>query len=244
MNRLLPFAVLSTSLAIAAQTDQRTWKWQQEIPIVTPGLIRLEVPPQTQNVCQPTLADLRVISPDGTEIPYLIDSPMRAAQSSCVAADFKADLAGGKTVLEARNPTQEAVTAVTLTTPGRNFLKSLQVEAAGADGVWQIVNPSDVVFHDPSDVARLTIPIPAKPWARIRVSLDDQRTLPVPFTGMKLTLAIQEPPTVSQPVSISQPLEKGAETTLEIDLGAANLMLAELRLQIADAVFMRHCTLA
>lgn len=244
MNRLFLCAILAHSIAVAAPPDQRTWKWQQELPVATPGLLRLELPPQTLDVCQPDLADLRVISPDGAETPYLLDTPPRVAQSTCAATEFKAVLAAGQTILEASNPSHEAVVAVTLITPARDFLKSLKIEAANADGNWQTLNASDVIFHDPCDVGRLTVPVTSRSWKRLRVTIDDQRTLPIPFTGMTLTLAAQHPPAVSHPVSIKQIREQGTDTIIELDLGAANLMLGHLSLQITDAVFMRHCSLA
>lgn len=244
MKRTLLLLALVASMAHAAETDRRTWKWQQEFTIGSPGMTRLDLDPLVLDASQPSLGDLRILSPGGVETPYLIDTPRKSPQRIQAAVGFKASLVDGKTILEAATGTDQPIIAIGLTSPSTDFLKSLKVEAArGTDG-WETIAPSEVVFHHTQGVQRLHIPVQAGVWRHIRVTIDDQRTLPVPFTSMQLTLAGAQPAGTSHPVKILRRTEDESSTTIELDLEAGNLALDELRLAIADPLFIRRCTLS
>ncbi len=244
MNRILAFLVLLAPLAGAAETDHRTWKWQQAFEVEAPGMVRLELDPPVLDASQASLGDLRVLSPQATETPYLVEVPAKSASRTQAAIDFKATLVEGRTVLEASTGTEQPLIAISLASPSTDFLKSLKAEATRDGEAWETIVPSEVVFHHRNGVKRLQIPIPQGVWKQLRVTLDDQRTLPVPFTAMQLTLAGHQPASTAHPVRIAQRSENASSSSLELDLGAANLQLAELRLAIADPLFMRRCTLS
>lgn len=244
MNRILTLLALIAPIATAAETDRRTWKWQQEFTIESPGMMRLNLDPMVLDASQPSLGDLRVLSPQETETPYLVDVPKKPTQRTQTAVGFKATLVDGKTVLDASTGTDQPIVAIGLTSPSTDFLKSLKVEATRGEESWETIAPSEVVFHHTNGVNRLQIPIPQGVWKQIRVTIDDQRTLPVPFTSMQLTLAGNQPVSTIHPVQIVQRSENESSTSLELDLGARNLQLSELRFTIADPLFIRRCTLS
>jgi len=244
MNRILTLLALIAPIAAAAETDRRTWKWQQEFNVGSPGMMRLNLDPMVLDASQPSLGDLRILSPKETETPYLVDVPKKSGQRTQTAVGFKATLLEGKTVLDASTGTDQPIVAISLTSPSTDFLKSLKVEATSGGEIWDAIAPSEVVFHHTNGVHRLQIPIPQGVWKQIRVTIDDQRTLPVPFTAMQLTLAGNQPVNMVHPVQIAQRSENASSTSLELDLGAKNLQLSELRFTIADPLFIRRCTLS
>ena len=76
------------------------------------------------------------------------------------------------------------------------------------------------------------------------MTVDDGRSRPVPFTGLRIIHAGTHPETLDHPVTLGARDESRGSTRLTLDLGAANLHLAELRLDIADPVFSRSCSLS
>ena len=244
MNRILTLLALIAPIATAAETDRRTWKWQQEFTVGSPGIMRLYLDPLVLDASQPSLGDLRILSPKEIETPYLVDVPKKSAQRIQTAIGFKATLVEGKTVLDASTGTDQPIIAISLASPSTDFLKSLKVEATRGAEDWEAIAPSEVIFHHSNGVKRLQIPITQGVWKQIRVTIDDQRTLPVPFTAMQLTLAGNQPASTVHPVQIVQRSENESSTSLELDLGAKNLQLSELRFTIADPLFIRRCTLS
>ncbi|MCD4749941.1 MAG: DUF3999 domain-containing protein [Thermoanaerobaculales bacterium] len=61
--------------AVGAENLAALFPFQAPITADGPGLARLELSPEVLGACRADLADLRVLSAPGTEIPYLIDSP-------------------------------------------------------------------------------------------------------------------------------------------------------------------------
>jgi hypothetical protein len=68
--------------------------------------------------------------------------------------------------------------------------------------------------------------------AWLRLTVDDQRSPPIPFTGARIRAAVTEPaPTEWMPVTIAERNENPGETRLALNLGAANLSLAPSKLK-------------
>jgi hypothetical protein len=76
------------------------------------------------------------------------------------------------------------------------------------------------------------------------LTVDDGRSQPVPFTGVRVSHAGEKPVTVGLPVVLGTREEISGETRLTLDLGAGNLNVAELGFEFGDAVFSRACSLA
>jgi len=84
----------------------------------------------------------------------------------------------------------------------------------------------------------LTIALPPGVAAWLRITVDDQRSPPIPITGAELHATRGEPaPLVWLPVTITERDENPGETRLALNLGSA-------KLQTAQPLFMRQVTLA
>jgi hypothetical protein len=231
-------------LPAAAEKDWTAWQWEAPIEVKETGMIRLEVPPAVLDVSRPDLGDLRLLSPTGKETGYLVDLPRQRAAGLREAAGFKVNLAGNNTVIEASGPSADAIDAVELVSPAREFLKSVSIEGRKATGEWQPLATNEVIFRQSSGAERLRVPLPAGVWESLRFMVNDDRTQPVPFTGVRLSVAGEKPASVELPVVLGTREEIPGETRLTLDLGARNLNVAELRFEIPDAVFSRICNLA
>ncbi len=86
------------------------------------------------------------------------------------------------------------------------------------------------------------LPVIAK-W--LRLTVDDQRSPPVPFTGAYVYAATgEQAPEELMPVEITERDENPGETRLALNLGAANLNVAEVQLETPEPLFMRPVSFA
>jgi hypothetical protein len=229
---------LTTTLATAQEPS--AWRWGQDVDVATRGMKRLDLPPATLGASQPSLADLRLISPEGEETAWLLDDSIPPPLRDIAATGFKATLDERNTVLSASN-TAGRIESVTLQTPARDFLKSARVDGSRDGATWIPLATGEVIFRQSGGASRLRIPFPPGDWPQLRVTLDDDRSPPVPFTGLLVTPAESRPETEPHPVTIRRRTEEGDSTVLVLYLGAKNLLLAELKLEVPDGVFSRKC---
>lgn len=230
-------------LSAAAEKDWTAWQWEAPVEVRETGMARLEVPPALLDVSRPDLGDLRLLSPDGTEMPYLLDLPRHREADMRIAAGFKVTLAGNNTVIEASPVAPSAIDAVELISPAREFLKSVSIEARNENGEWQTLATSEVIFRQAGGAERLRISLPTGAWEALRFTVNDDRSQPIPFTGVRQIIASEKPATSESAVSVTGREELPNETRLTLDLGARNLNVAELRFEIPNAVFSRTCKL-
>ncbi len=227
-------------LHAAVELDSTAWQREAPLAVTQTGMMRLEVTPQVLDVSRPDLGDLRLLSPTGAETPYLVEVPRHREESVRTAPGFKLALAGTNTMIEISAETSEAIELVS---PAREFLKSVSIEGRKATGEWQTLATNEVIFRQANGAERLRVPLPPGVWETLRLTIHDDRTPPVPFTGVRLPVAAERPASVEHPVTLGTREEVPGETRLTLDLGARNLNVAELRFEIPDAVFSRTCDL-
>ncbi len=231
-------------LPAAVPQDWTTWQWEAPIEVNQTGMMRLEVPPAVLDVSRPDLGDIRLLSPAGAETPYLVDLPRPREGGVRDAAGFKVVLTGRTTVIEATAETADAIEAVELVSPAHEFLKSVSIEGRKGGGEWQPLATNEVIFRQAAGAERLRVPLPAGVWESLRFTINDDRSQPLPFTGVRLPVAAEKPASVELPVVFGTREDGPGETRLTLDLGARNLNVAELRFEIPDSVFSRTCRLA
>ena len=241
---LLALASLLAGFAMAAPAAPRTaWQWEQTVEVAAPGITRLDLPPATIDASQPSFADLRLLSPDGVETPWLADSPRPPVITEVAADDFRATLDGRTTVLTA---SQRAglIEAITLESPARGFLKSARIDGSNDGTTWTPMAAGEVIFRQADGSQRLRLPVSRNAWPHLRVTIDDARSAPVAFTGLQLTPVLERPKVTEQKASIVQRENSAGESRLVVSLGAKNLHLAEITLEVADALFSRACAVS
>ena len=245
MKNAIVFLLEVVGIVSAAPVADRTaWQWEAPFEVGQAGMVRLELPPPVLDVARADLGDIRVLSPAGVETPYLIEVAARREGNVSEAAGFKLVLSGRSTVIEAASGTADVIEAIQLVSPAREFLKSVGIEGRKGGGEWQSLAAGEVIFRQSGGAERMRVPVPAGNWEGFRVTVDDGRNPPVPFTGVRVISVAVTPPSVELPVLIGRREEVSGETRLTLDLGARNLLMAELRFEIPDAVFSRTCSLA
>lgn len=238
-RRLLAAALLGLLPAGARALDPAAWGFRQPFTVGAAGLTKLALPAATLDRARPDLADLRLVDAAGREVPYALFSPAASPPAAVPPRRFRAELTDAATVLTLETGTDRPLAAVTLVSPGTDFIKPVRAELS-ADGVrWEPVADAVPLFRQ-NRAEQLTVPLPGRPAAWVRLTVDDGRSPPVPFTGATL-LAPGEPPPPAEvvPVRIAARDELPGQTVLTLELGAAHLPLTALHFATDDPLFTR-----
>jgi len=248
-RHLLPFrdaALLSLTLIAAGAgraADFSAWSHRQTLDLNHSGLVKLALPAETLDRARPDLADLRMVDGQGGEIPYAVLRPTAAAPSVVKPRSFRPELSEGATVLIVETGTDHALVAVTLVTSARAFVKPVEVALSADGSTWETVAHGVPVYRQSSE-AQLTVALPRRPAAWVKLTLDDRRSAPVAFSGASLLVGQDRPaPTVEVPVRVRERIELARETVLTLDAGAAHLPLTAVSLLVPDRYFRRSVKL-
>lgn len=236
---LLGLSIALTS-NISFALDAMAWQHQQSFDVSVSGITRLELPAETLNASRSQLQDLRLIAPSGAEVPYIIERFTLTPPREATVRTFKSSIVEGSTMIEVETGSAEAIDAVSFDSPAANFIKAARLEGSNDGTQWNELATNEVIFRQPNGANRLRIPFASTSYGRLRITFDDKRSEPVPFTAARVEFARQKQATVTQNVSITQTEEKPRETVLTVNLGAANLHLFHLRLTVSDPIFSRR----
>jgi hypothetical protein len=225
--------------------DFSAWQHRQELRVPTPGLIKLNLPIDTLDAARPGLEDLRMLDPEGHEVPYLLERSSRAGRVTRDAKAFKAVLETSATVLTLETGFTQSIDAITLETPAASFIKPVKIEGSQDGAKWQPLAQGLPLFRQPSGASQLQLPVPDGTWPFLRLTVDDRGSPPIPFTGAQVRTASPEAvPSEAIAIEIVERHETATQTHLLLKLGAAHLTLADLTLETVEPLFTRPVTLA
>ncbi len=221
------------------------WPHEQRFDVPVAGLVRLSLPTATLDAARPGLEDLRLYDDAGVEVPYMIERPQPAGKVIRDAKSFQVSVNGTTTVLTLEGGLAQPLDRVRLETPAVAFIKAVRVEGSANGQDWQTLAQGEPIFRQPGGVDQLELAVPAGTWPWLRLTVDDQRSQPIPFTGARVQAAAVEPaPAEAVAVTIVRRDESPGQTRLTISLGAANLDLAALQIDTPEPLFTRPVTLA
>src|SRR5947208_4296539 len=243
------FCVIAASaIFVAAQTclafAPNEWRNTQALDIPAAGLVHVNLPAATLDAAQPGLEDLRIVDSIGDQIPYLIERLVPDAESIIRPAEFRSTIENGATHLNLKTGTRAPIVGVSLETPPTRFMKAVDVEGSHDGANWTKLAGGDSLFQLPNGATKLRVSFAEGAWEFLRLTIDDQRSPPVPFTGADLHRARTTAPAEAVPITIKSRDESPGTTRLALDFGAANLTLGSLRIESNEPVFTRAVTLA
>jgi Protein of unknown function (DUF3999) len=221
----------------------RDWRYEQRFSIADAGLVKLSLPVETIDAAQPGLEDLRLYDDAGNEIPFMIESPTRKGRTQQAPESFQVSLNRGATVVTLRTGLEQPLGAFVVDTPATSFIKAVRVEGSEDGQTWQRLTEGQPIFRR-EGLSQLRVELAAAPWRWLRATVDDQGSAPIPVTGVHLeTSDLESIPSLAQPVTIKERKSASGETRLTVNLGAANLSIAEVRIETEDPLFTRTVTL-
>ncbi|HEX7631934.1 MAG TPA: DUF3999 family protein [Lacunisphaera sp.] len=247
-NASLAVLALVATVLHAALTPTE-WPNRQTVTVAAPGLTQLAPPAQTFDVAQMSLADLRLLDPNGQEVAYLLDrdlslrGPERAP--AFAPKSFRSSSSGDTTQLLIETGTGSSLEAVDLETAVPYFLKAAHVDVSDDGSAWTSIGAAEPIFRQ-FGAEHLRLRLPGKSAAFIRVTLDDFKSRTIAVTGAKLRPVPVTPVPELVPVgaTITRRDEFAGETVLTVTLDGKNVPLGELALVAKDPLFMRRVTIA
>jgi len=221
------------------------WQHAQQFDIAAPGLVKIGLPVDTLDAARPALEDSRLCDDAGNELPFLIAHPMPSPKAVQSAKSFQVSLNAAATVITLETGLAQPLDGVTLETPAANFIKAVRVEGSADGQNWQRLAQGQPIFRQLSGASQLHVSFPAGAWPFLRLTIDDQRSQPVPFTGARVHAAdVEAAPVELQSATIAERNENPGETRLTLNLGAANLDVASVKIETDEPLFTRAITLA
>jgi hypothetical protein len=241
---ILAGLVFACLLRQAAGALPAEWRHEQQFSVTASGLVKLSLPVETLDAARPALEDLRLDDDAGNEVPYVIERPAPAPQMSRRAQSFQVSLNPLTSVITLETGVAGPLDAVTLETPAESFIKAVRVEGSADNRNWRPVAEGQPVFRQPAGASQLRVAFPPGAWRWLRLTVDDQRSRPIPFTGAQVHAAAAEAaPVESGPAPILERNETPGQTRLTLNLGAANLSVASVTLDTDEPLFTRAVTL-
>jgi hypothetical protein len=233
-------ALVALAPAARAAVDQSAWEKRQALTITTPGPVRVALAPELLDAARVDLADLRLLAPDGGEVPFAVlrQPPIGPAT---ITLPVTPRLQGRTTVLEFSLERPEKARRIRLGTMAPEFVKGATLEVRSADGGWRTIVRDVVVFRLRSGVENVLLDVPADgPVADFRITIDDARDAPVPFSQVGVEVAPSlEMPKTDVPVAIGAVDSSAEETRLAVDFGLRHRPVAALTLAVGDPIFER-----
>jgi hypothetical protein len=237
--------MLAPGFPIHAAGLPADWQHEQPFNLAASGLVKLSLPVETLDAARPALEDLRLYDDAGNEVPYLIERPAAVVSAAQNVKSFHVSLTPSNTFIVLETGLTQPLDGVTLETPAMNFIKPVRVEGSADLKHWQTLGQGQPIFRQPNGVSRLHVSFPAGMWPWLRLSVDNRRSPPVPFTGANVHVAVTEPaPSEQLPVAITERDENPGETRLALNLGAANLNIEAVEIETTEPLFARHVNIA
>lgn len=238
--------ILALGCAFAVQAAlPGDWQREQAFKLAGPGLVKISLPVETLDSARAGLEDLRLYDDAGNEVPFLITHPAPPIKVVQPAKSFQAQLNNSTTTIILETGLAQPVDGVTLESPAQNFIKAVRVDGSEDGKNWQPLAQGQPIFRQPYGAGQLHVSFPAGAWHWLRLTVDDQRSQAIPFTGVQVFAASTEsPPSEIQSAVIAERNENPGETRLTLNLGAANLDVASVKIETDEPLFTRTVSLA
>jgi hypothetical protein len=239
-------AIVLTLAPFARALDPNEWQHRQTLAIDRTGVVKIALPPATLDLGRPNLEDLRLLDASGRETPFLVEraAPIVAPSRRAPRA-FRVSLRDAATELFIDCGARVPLDAVALATPAPALLKGARVEISDDGNAWQTVLSGAPLFRQ-FGAEQLTVDLGGRTAAQVRITIDDTRSRPIPFTGATLALAAATPRAVTAPlpVKIVRREEFAGETVFTLDVGGKHVPLARLEFVTGEPLFARQVTIA
>lgn len=231
--------MVAAACLCSAATDYPNWEYRQEITLEKEGPIRLSLPPETLDAAREDLADLRLLGPDGTEIPFAIVQ-RSTVRPTTQRIPLQARLDDRTTVVEFGLARTQPIQRILLETPAPEFTKAATVEAEAGDDRWSTVVESALVFRLRGGLAQLALDLRGIPARSLRITLDDRRSDPVPLTAVVVETGAADPESwIDLPARIVGTDNDAGTSRVTLDLGFRHRHIAEIELDARERTFQR-----
>jgi len=240
----LAAVLLLLTSAAASAAPMADWEFRQDLMVTSPGLLKIPLPAETLDSAHSALDDLRLLGPSGQETPYLIERSSALELQFVQPQSLEIFVEADRTRMVVRRQAGKQLTGLLLQTTSPEFLKAVTVREGNEADSGRVLALNQPVFRQPGGATRMFIGLPDVAASVLTILVNDQRTRPIPFDGVRLQ-EVGETAPADEPVNatVRRQLESLGETRLMLDLEAANLTLASLVLETPEPLFTRSVAL-
>lgn len=239
LRRLSLVGLLSWAAACSAALNEAEWKHRQAVQVPKAGLVKVAVPLETLDELQSDFRDLRLVSPDGGEVPFALVRPARSGARWEVPRRFEVSLTDTGTVIAVEAPELLRWETLEIATSTPRFHKAARLETTEDGTTWE-QRAEGVPYFRQDGIEQTSFRLGGKPVRGFRVTLDDRTPPRVVITGVRLLRPPEDAETRQVlPVEILRHEEFAGDSVLTFRLPAANLDIARLQLQVEDPFFTR-----
>ena len=96
--------LLGLPAVLLAETFAPDWASWQEVGVAQKGLAKIELPAESLADAQPSLADARLLNPNGQELPFFIDRPWAQPSLEMPLESMNIMMEKGRTVITGKIP--------------------------------------------------------------------------------------------------------------------------------------------
>ncbi len=227
-----------------AAVDPAAWEWRQTFTVDADGPMRMALSPALLDAARSDLADLRLLAPDGGEVPFVVlsDLPTPPAEALTFAASPRIEGTNTRIDVALARPTR--IARVRLVTPAPSFVKGLSVDIQQASGSWQTLVDHALVFRTARGGEHLVVALGGAEAQAVRLTLDDAREQVVPVTAVVVeTQRGTVPPPLDRDVAITATDVTTGESRLSLDFGLQHQPLATLTIATREPAFERRVRL-
>lgn len=245
-SRVLALALLAGFQGVAA-IKRSEWRLNQTVEIAAAGLVKTALPAETLGALRAEAPDLRLLDTAGAEVGWFLERPLRFTPDVPVrrVKSFQTTLQPRVTVLTMETGVSLPIGGLALESGTGSFLKAARIEGSSDGRIWDVLAAGVPFYQNYQGQTRLQTTFSPQSWSWLRVSLDDARSVPVPFTDARLQVItvgdVLDVENRTLPVLSRDELPR--ETRLTLDLGSANLDLAAIRVGSSDGPFTRAISL-
>lgn len=260
----LPALALLAAVLLAAPParglDRSGWAFRAPV-VLSPDrtsapLVELALPPAVLAVAAPGLADLRVVTEDGREVPWVRatrDGDEGRAPLSVSLSDRAWVPGVSASVVVDFGPERPERAVIEVVTAGTDFRRRVRVEARDAPNEpWQVLREGALLFRAAPvagsggyDRSRVALPPGRQRWLRVTVETGHGDPLHLDIEAVRAWREVAQPPETA-PVTVRETrvtrAPDGRATWVDLDLGQPGLPLDSVTVQAADPDFFRSVT--
>jgi len=238
-RRLGTFLLCLIAATTALALPVNEWAYRQPVQVPAGGLVKFDVPAATLDAARADLADLRLLDPQGREVPLLLEPPRAPQAVARKARATTISLEEQRTVVLVETGFDGTLDSVTLHTADESFVKSVTVEGSDDKATWTTLVTKHPLYGTTSDGGKIALP-PGK-WRWLRLTLDDRRAEAVAVSGVEIGgLDDDLAAPASEALVLRSRDETPGETRLTLTLPARNLPVSALVLTTDEPIFQRR----
>ncbi len=232
---------------IVSALDTAPYRFTAPVQGTSPGYVFFNIPPQVYDKANPSLSDLRIVTKDNKEVPYVIWSNTKTSERKKIETQtlntsyipqsyttFTLDI--GDSGIRTNS--------IVITTKSTDFVRRVTIEGSPDNKTFFVLKKDDYIFDLTGEhkIKNLTVSYPTTDYRYLKVTIWDDGGQPLLDPGGDIYLASDNKgESVVLPSFMRKEEKKSSNTTeITIDLSFKNLPSSSVAFSIPDKNFKRE----